>query len=143
MAGRHRLRSRASGARLNPMPDVTPVVNVALVLLIVFMVVMPMIREGVEVETPEARNSKQLEEAAEQLVVLSVRENGDLYVNLTQVSRGTLKEELALAYRGQEGRPVVIKGARNLPYSEILELMEVCQGIGAPSVDLMARKEEP
>lgn len=123
------------------MPDITPVVNVALVLLIVFMVVMPMIREGIEVETPEARTPEQLEEAAEQLVVVSVQSDGALFVNLTQVDRTTLKDELALAYRGQEGSPVIIKGARHLPYSEILELMEVCQAVGAPSVDLMAKKE--
>jgi len=124
------------------MPDITPVVNVALVLLVVFMVVMPMIREGIDVETPEAKTSEQLEEAAEQLVVLSVQDDGAVFVNLTQVDKTTLKDELALAYRGLEGSPVIIKGARNLPYSEILELMEVCQGIGAPSVDLMARKEK-
>jgi len=90
------------------MPDITPVVNVALVLLIVFMVVMPMIREGIDVETPEAKTPDQLEEAAEQLVVLSVKEDGSLFVNLTQVDKGTLKDELALAYRGLEGSPVII-----------------------------------
>lgn len=141
MAGRHKLRTRHQGGRISPMPNITPVVNVALVLLIVFMVVMPMIREGIEVETPQARTSEQLEDAAEQLVVLSVLSDGSVFVNLTRVDRHTIKDELTLAYRGMEGSPVIIKGARNLPYSEIIELMEVCQGIGAPSVDLMARKE--
>jgi biopolymer transport protein ExbD len=123
------------------MPDITPVVNVALVLLIIFMVVMPIIREGVEVDTPKADHADQMEDAAEQLVVLSVKEDGSLFVNLTEVDKSQLKDELALAYEGQEGSPIIIKGARNLPYSEILELMEVCQGIGAPAVDLLAKKE--
>jgi biopolymer transport protein ExbD len=123
------------------MPDITPVVNVALVLLIIFMIVMPIIREGVEVDTPDADHADRMEEAAEQLVVLSVKEDGSLFVNLTEVDKTGLKDELALAYQGQEGNPIIIKGARNLPYREILELMEVCQGIGAPAVDLLARKE--
>ena len=122
------------------MPDITPIVNVALVLLIVFMVIMPMVREGIEVDTPEAENAEQLSENSEHLVVLSIRRDGALFVNLTEVGRPRLKQELALAYRGQEGNPIIIKGAKNLPYREILALMEVCQAVGAPVVDLMAGK---
>jgi len=124
------------------MPDVTPIVNVALVLLVVFIVVMPMIREGIEVDTPKADYSDQLAESAEQLVVVSIKEDGTCYVNLNQVDRTQLKQVLALAYRGQEGKSIIIKGARNLDYREILELMEICQNIGAPSVDLLAKKNK-
>ena len=126
--------------RTKVMPDITPIVNVALVLLIVFMVIMPMVREGIKVETPEADHSEQLAENAEQLVVLSIKEDGSLYVNLNKMDRPALKQGLALAYRGQEGSPIIIKGAKNLPYGQILELMEVCQAVGAPAVDLMAKK---
>lgn len=128
--------------RVKAMPDITPIVNVALVLLIVFMVVMPMVREGIEVETPEAENAVKQTESAEQLVVLSIKEDGQLFVNLNRVNPGQLRGELALAYRGQEGKPIIIKGAKNLPYEEILTLMETCQAVGAPSVDLMAKKGE-
>ena len=140
-----RLRRRSAGARprKNPMPDVTPIVNVALVLLIVFMVVMPMIQEGIVVKTPKAENAAEIvEQIGEESVVLSIKEDGSLYINLHQVSRDALKKELALAYHGKESRPIVIKGARNLPYREILQLMEICQGVGAPGVDLMAKKEK-
>ncbi|NKB72372.1 MAG: hypothetical protein GKR89_35295 [Candidatus Latescibacteria bacterium] len=137
---KRRSRMLGSGPRPKVMPDITPIVNVALVLLIVFMVIMPMVREGITVETPRADNSEQLAENAEQLVVLSIKEDGSLYVNLNLMERHQLKQGLALAYRGQEGSPIIIKGAKNLPYSQILELMEVCQSVGAPSVDLMAKK---
>ena len=142
MPRRRRASRTLNRQRTKAMPDVTPIVNVALVLLIVFMVVMPMIREGIEIETPEADYSVQLEEAAEELVVLSIKDDGTLYVNLNEVDRSMLKQELALAYRGQEGSPIIIKGARNLSYSDILELMETCQNLGVPSVDLMAKKRK-
>ena len=128
------------GKRPKAMPDITPIVNVALVLLIVFMVIMPMVREGIEVDTPQADHVEKLTENAENLVVLSIREDGALYVNLNAVDIFGLKQELALAYRGQVGIPIIIKGAKNLPYREILELMEICQAVGAPAVDLMAKK---
>ena len=125
--------------RRSPLPDVTPIVNVALVLLIVFMVVTPMIREGIEVETPEAEGVEQLSED-EQNVVLAVQSDGSMFVNLKPVQPHTVEAELILAYRGNEGKPVVIKGAQNLPYKDILALMDICKGIGAPAVDLVARK---
>ena len=141
MARRNK-RSRVSNGPqgLRVMPDITPIVNVALVLLVVFMVIMPMVREGIEVDTPKADNSEQLADKAEQLVVLSIRQDGSLYVNLNRVDWPTLKPELSLAYRGQEGKPIIVKGAKNLLYKDVLRLMEVCQAVGAPAVDLMAKK---
>jgi biopolymer transport protein ExbD len=74
--------------------------------------------------------------------VLSIQGDGAIFVNLKQVSRATLESELTLAYRGQEGKPVVVKGAENLPYRDILSVMDACKVIGAPSVDLVASRVE-
>lgn len=128
--------------RVSAFPDITPIVNVALVLLIVFMVLTPMIREGILVETPKASHSEQASEAAEKDVILSLKADGSLYVNLKRVSWSTLESELALAYRGREGRPIVIKGERSLPYKEVTQLMQACRDVGAPGVDLVAKKEK-
>jgi biopolymer transport protein TolR len=128
--------------RRNPIPDVTPLVNVALVLLIVFMVVMPIIQEGITVDTPEAVNSVEIVDPSEQLVVLSIKEDGSLYIDMERVDPGQLRAKLAVAYQGKEELPIIIKGARNLPYSEILTLVETCQHLGASGVELMAKKRE-
>lgn len=135
-------RRRTGARRVSAFPDITPIVNVALVLLIVFMVLTPMIREGILVDTPEARHSEQASEAAENDVILSLKEDGSLYVNLKRVSWSTLEGELALAYRGREGRPITIKGERSLKYNDIIELMQACRDVGAPGVDLVAKKEK-
>ncbi len=143
MARRTRRRNGQREARKSPMPDVTPIVNVALVLLIIFMVVMPMIQEGIIVEMPKAQNTQEIvEQLGEESVVLAIQEDGSLYINLHQVERQDLKKELAKAYHGKEDKPIIIKGSRNLPYQDILELMEICQGVGAPGVDLMAKKQK-
>ena len=141
MARRSKRRTRHTEVRRSPMPDITPIVNVALVLLIVFMVVMPLIQEGVLVETPEARNAQEIvEQLGAESLILSIQEDGSLYINLHQVARADLKRELVRAYHGKEGEPIIVKGAKNLPYREILDLMEICQEIGAPGVDLMVKK---
>ena len=124
------------------MPDVTPLVNVALVLLIVFMVVMPIIQEGITVDTPEAVNAAEIVDHSEQHVVLSIKQDGSLYIDMERVERSELRAKLASAYQGREELPIIIKGARNLPYSEILGLVEICQNLGASGVELMAKKTD-
>ena len=80
------------------MPDVTPIVNVALVLLIIFMVVMPMIQEGIVVPMPKAQNAEEIvEQIGEESLILAIQEDGSLYINLHQVERQDLKKELAKA----------------------------------------------
>ena len=133
-----RLRSRP---RISAFPDVTPLVNVALVVLIIFMIVIPTVREGVVVNTPEATHSQELSSEAEGDVVISIREDGSLYVNLKRVSWNELGKELEVAYRGREARPVIIKGAKMLLYEDVLKIMEVCRDIGAPGVELVAKKQ--
>lgn len=140
-AARHERRTAEGGFKGSPLPDITPIVNVALVLLIIFMIVTPMIREGVEVVTPQAEAIEALSEQ-DQSVVLAIQGDGTIYVNLKPVDRMSLESELSLAYRGQEGRPVVLKGAENLPYRDILSLMDICKVIGAPSVDLVGSRAE-
>ncbi|MEE2831319.1 MAG: MotA/TolQ/ExbB proton channel family protein [Candidatus Latescibacterota bacterium] len=140
-SNRHERRTAEGGPKVSPLPDITPIVNVALVLLIIFMIVTPMIREGVQVETPQAEAIEQLSEQ-DQSVVLSIQDDGSIFVNLKPVNRAILESELTLAYRGQEGKPVVIKGAENLPYRDILSVMDACKVIGAPSVDLVASRVE-
>ena len=135
-------RRRVVARRVSALPDVTPIVNVALVLLIVFMVVTPMIREGISVDTPKARHSEESAEGADRDVILSLKADGALYVNLKRVLWNNLTDELALAYRGKEGRPIIIKGERSLKYEEIIHIMEACKEVGAPGVDLVAEKQE-
>ena len=135
-------RRRTEARRISAFPDITPIVNVALVLLIVFMVLTPMIREGILVETPKAKHSVEAAEAAERDVILSLKADGSLYVNLKRVSWNTLETELALAYRGKEGRAILIKGEQSLQYEEVIQLMQACRNVGAPGVDLVAKKEE-
>ena len=131
-----------AGARKSAMADITPLVNVALCLLIVFLVVMPMIQEGVTVNIPEAEHAEEIVDRTTEYLVLSIKEDGSLFIDLAEVQPGRLREELSAAYQGKEDFPIVIKGARNIPYSEILKLIEICQNVGASGVELFARKKE-
>ena len=120
--------------------DVTPLVNVALILLIVFMVVTPMNRQGIQVNLPPAEHGKDSSRAKENQVVVSIRANGELFVDLKRVSKQNLERALAQVYRGKEEMPIVIKGDKVLDYGDVLDVMHACRKIGAAGVDLMAMK---
>lgn len=122
--------------------DVTPLVNVALILLIVFMVVTPMMREGIQVALPPAEHGQDSSRDQEAKVVLAIRGDGDVYVDLKRVDLVNLEAELAHARRGKEDVPVVIKGDRALEYGEVLQLMHACRKVGVSEVELMAKKSD-
>ena len=122
--------------------DVTPLVNVALILLIVFMIVTPMMREGIQVTLPPAEYGKDSSRDQETKVVLAIRGSGEIYVDLKRVDMAHLDAELAHARRGKEDVPVVIKGDRVLEYGEVLQLMYACRKAGVAEVELMAKKSD-
>lgn len=123
-----------------PGVNITPLVNVALVLLIIFMVVTPMIREGIQVNLPPAEHGTDSSREEEGQVVVTVDDEGAIHVNLKRVSPSELERELLMAFRGREDKPIVIKGDRTLHYGQILEVMYLSKKIGATEVELVAEK---
>ena len=122
--------------------NITPLVDVMLVLLIVYMVMVAMIRQGVPVELPDALNARTTSlENQDKVVTLSLNEKKEAFVNLKQVDIANLDRELAIAYQGREGQPVLIKGSKGLVYGDILQLMNVCRQLGIAGVELVAKKE--
>lgn len=129
--------------RISAAINITPLVDVCLVLLIVYMVMVAMIRQGIPVPLPDANHAQTTSmDSQDKVITLSLNEKKELFVNHKQVQVENLDRELAIAYQGHEGQPVLIKGAKVLSYGEILELMNICRRLGISGVDLVAKKGE-
>jgi biopolymer transport protein TolR len=124
--------------------NVTPLVDVSLVLLIVYMVMTAMIRQGISVDVPVAQSAtNKSTESQDKLTTISINEKKELYLNMKQMDNmDQLERELVMAYRGHEGQSVIIKGAKNLEYGDVLSLMNACRQVGVAEVELMAKKED-
>lgn len=121
--------------------NITPLVDVMLVLLIVYMVMVAMIRQGVPLDLPDALNARTTSlDNQDKIITLSLNENKEVFVNLKQVEISNLDRELAIAYQGREGQPVLIKGAKSLLYGDVLQLMNTCRQLGIAGVELVAKK---
>ncbi|HET9449356.1 MAG TPA: biopolymer transporter ExbD [Aggregicoccus sp.] len=116
--------------------NVTPLVDVVLVLLIIFMVVTPQLKPGKDVKLPPAPGTKDAPASAPALVV-SVTAERQVFVDAaTQPAGAALEEQLARALREQPGRRIVLKGDRSLSYGEVRAVMSKSRDAGAKGVAL-------
>ncbi len=130
-------RTSGSNALYAPMPDinVTPLVDVMLVLLIVFMITAPMLSAGLKVDLPQARTAQALE--PKQPVVITVTKDGAISLNGETVAR----EEIAAVVRQQlagEDRHVHVRGDREVAYGEVVALMDHLAAHGIVKIALLA-----
>lgn len=133
---RRRSRRHAPMAEIN----VTPFVDVMLVLLIIFMVAAPMLTVGVPIELPQARG-KQLESSKEPLTI-SVSSSGDTFIGETKVSVDEIAEKLkAIAKNGVEEQ-IYVRGDKGINYGTVMRVMGRISAGGFKKVSLVTEVED-
>ncbi|MGA9525427.1 MAG: biopolymer transporter ExbD [Myxococcaceae bacterium] len=115
--------------------NVTPLVDVVLVLLIIFMVVMPQAEAGIPLELPGILSPANKESELEPVTV-SVKSDGSLFLEKARLDRAALRTELQKIRSADPKRRVVIRGDRATKYSEIRRVFKEAQDIGFPGVML-------
>src|SRR3954447_20777155 len=115
--------------------NVTPLVDVMLVLLIIFMVTAPMIQQGVKVDLPTAK-ARPIE-AVEQKLVLSVRADRGIFVGDAPVKLEELREKLESNPKAQADKEIYLHADRNLPYGYVMEVMAIVQAAGIPAMGMV------
>jgi TolR protein len=122
-----------------PMSDinVTPMVDVMLVLLIVFMVAAPMMMVGVPVQLPRTSAARVAQTAAP--VVVTVARDGKVFVRQEEVAEAELGQRIA-ALREAEAAdaPVYVRGDRSVPYGDVMRVMGRVSAAGVGRISLIA-----
>ncbi len=133
------LGTSGSGRQALTEINVTPLVDVMLVLLIIFMVTAPLIQQGVEVSLPEVR--AQPVKAEEQKLVLSVKADRSLWLGTDeQPARLTLvelEEKLRASARVAKDRELYLMADRSLPYGYVVEVMATVQRAGVTNLGMI------
>jgi biopolymer transport protein TolR len=125
-----------------PMADinVTPLVDVMLVLLIIFMVTAPMLNTGVELDLPQVTAQK-LDDSKEQLV-LSITKDGKLLLGKTSIKWSQLQGMLKANEKVQKDQVIFIEGDSTLPYAVVVTAMALAKDAGIPKVQLLTDPTE-
>ena len=108
--------------------NVTPLVDVMLVLLVIFMVTAPMMQQGVQVNLPKTE-SKSLP-APENTVVVSIERSGRLSINSAELPAGELRTKLSSMFAGRSKKEVFLKADKDVPYGEVVKTMAEIKGAG-------------
>jgi biopolymer transport protein ExbD len=133
------------GKKGGPMADinVTPMADVMIVLLIIFMVVTPLLQKGVDVKLPEAGNTDERKDEPK-IPVVAVRRDTTVFLGMERLdSQAALLPLLREMVRDMpEGaRMAYLKADEQLPYSEVMEVMDLCREAGIEEVALIAERK--
>jgi biopolymer transport protein TolR len=116
--------------------NVTPLVDVMLVLLIIMMIVAPLLQQGVPVTLPLAANSSEKPETQEQTVVTIDRAK-QVYLNAVPVPSGQLQSRITDVLEDRSDKIVIIKADEEVPYSAVMDTMDELRAAGIEDMGLI------
>jgi biopolymer transport protein ExbD len=124
--------------------NVTPLVDVMLVLLIIMMIVAPLLQQGVSVKLPQASNTTEKPDTQDQ-TVLAIDANKRLYLNTIPVANGDLRTKVEEALEGKKERIVIIKADEDVEYSAVMDAMDELRASGIEDMGLITdpRPDDP
>jgi biopolymer transport protein TolR len=117
--------------------NVTPLVDVMLVLLIIFMITAPMLQQGVDVNLPVAGGTPQPEQ--EEHLVLSITKKGEVYLNQTAYKLDTLRPKLQALYQAQRDRSVFLRADAEVPYGTVVQIMDEVKKAGITKLGMITQ----
>ncbi len=131
---------QASLAEIN----ITPLVDVMLVLLIIFMVTAPFLQSGIDVDLPEAQSTAAPSGKDDKIITIDQR--GQIFLNGEETgsySLDTLGPKLATLFENQPNKTVYLKADRNVSYGSVVQVMAVCKSAGIERIGMITQPEEP
>ena len=116
--------------------NVTPLVDVMLVLLIIMMIVAPLLQQGVSVKLPVATNTQEKPDTQEQ-TVLAIDSNRRLYLNAVPVLKDDLQRRVTEILENKKDRIVIIKADEDVEYSAVMDAMDALRASGIEDMGLI------
>ena len=120
--------------------NVTPFVDVMLVLLIVFMITAPLLTVGVSVDLPKTKAS-QLNSKGDPIII-SIKKNGELYIQERKIDTYQLLPRLKAISSGNKNLRIYVRGDKNVPYGLVLDTIAKIKSSGFKKVALVAKLQE-
>jgi biopolymer transport protein TolR len=135
------------GGGLQSEINVTPMVDIMLVLLIIFMVITPLLQQGVTVNLPKNMNNPEEDQRIikEHAIVIAIPNDGEYYLGKDKVSKEQIKDKVDTMLKNiknEEDRIVYIKSGINVSYGDVVNVINEVRALGVDKIGLVADKKK-
>ncbi|MDD5712862.1 MAG: biopolymer transporter ExbD [Smithellaceae bacterium] len=137
---RRKLRDANNRGRLLAEINVTPLVDVVLVLLIIFMVTAPMLQMGIDVDLPKVKSRSM--DVAEEKIVLTVNGTKEIFINKDKTNMALLSSKLETMMSSRIDREVFMRADKNVPYGFVVEVMSEIRKAGVDKLGMITEPPE-
>ena len=120
--------------------NVTPFVDIMLVLLIIFMVAAPLLSVGIEVDLPNTQ-AKPLETEKERPLTLTLDRDSNLFINEVKIEKGELRSKLLAIKKERESDEIYLRASKNIEYQKVATILSLVTNIGYSQVSLVTDVE--
>jgi biopolymer transport protein ExbD len=127
--------SRRERMRVNAEINFTNLIDVAFVLLIIFMITAPIMQGGIELDLPDAEATPL---TSSETVVVSIARDGRIYIGEVAVTETELRQTMPMYMADREGEAIMVKGDDAVAYGRVLRVMGILNALGYTSINLAA-----
>ena len=132
-----------SGSGVKSEINVTPLVDVVLVLLIIFMVVTPLLQKGFDMEIPKESEAEPIIDPTSVQLILTVKADQSMFLNKDSVDRNNLVDEVEKAITGRKQKVVFVQADGELDYGYVVQVMDMVRQAGVDQVALVTHEVNP
>ncbi|MCP5105913.1 MAG: biopolymer transporter ExbD [bacterium] len=130
----------ASGAKSDP--NVVPLCDILLVLLIIFMVITPVVQKGIDIKLPETVEAEAGQTPSTGSIILTLEEDLSVKLNNELVQNELLVSRLRDEYQTRTNKTIFVRADKSVPYSEVLKIIDAAKGAGIDVLGVYTQQYE-
>jgi len=123
-------------------PNVVPLCDILLVLLIIFMVIMPVSQKGIDIQLPETQSPTEGQTQSKSGIVLTLERDLTLKLNQEPIGLDMLEDKLRSTYQTRSDKTIFIRADKTLLYKDVLKIIDIAKGSGIEVLGVMTQTYE-